>query len=139
MSQFTTQWLEDRERRQQLQKRGVIDPEPSDPALKEVGKGGLQQQILDYCAGQWPRWKVTNARSCERSTLEPGHADFIIWMPGGRFSIIETKAKVGKLPEDQRNWAHEMNRLGHTVHVVWSMAEFLEVIRQPCTCTGQRK
>jgi len=101
----------------------------------------LHLQIMAYCDKQWPRGKYTHARMDKRSTLEKGHCDFVIWLPireiqwteatpiPTRYLLIECKRPGQKPDEDQRNWIHEMERLGHTVHVIESFEQFLELVK----------
>lgn len=99
------------------------------PDLREVGHGGLQQKIRDYCDRQWPRWKYINARSDQPSGIAVGAQDFTIFASGGRVFCIEVKAKGGKLSDAQRDWKHTMGLVGQTVHEVTSMAQFEEIVR----------
>lgn len=89
----------------------------------------LHEDIMRYCDRQWPKWKYIRARSDRRSTIAVGANDFTIFLPHGRVLCIECKSKTGKLSNEQRAWAFEMEKLGHRVHVVQSMDEFLEACR----------
>lgn len=88
----------------------------------------LHTQIIAHCNAQWPPWNVIHARMDKASTLEAGAPDFTIQLPAGRTLCVECKTKSGKLSEAQRNWAHKAKALGHTVHVVRSLAEFLALL-----------
>jgi hypothetical protein len=96
--------------------------------LKEVGKGGLQEQIQKHCAAQWPPWKIIQARTDKKSTIGEGIHDMSIYACGGRVFNIECKAKGKKPSPKQREWSAELRKLGHTVHFVWSLKEFLEIV-----------
>ena len=63
------------------------------------------------------------------STVEVGSHDFTIYASGGRTFKIECKTAKGKLSNEQLGWAHEMSLNNHTVHVVRSFEEFLEVVK----------
>jgi hypothetical protein len=92
-------------------------------------EAALHQQIIDFCKAQSPRWKFIRCRMDLPSTVELGSHDFTIYASGGRTFKIECKTAKGKLSNHQLGWAHEMNLNGHTVHVVRSMEEFLEVVK----------
>lgn len=97
---------------------------PAVQAEREVGHGGLQEQIRAFCAEQWPKWLVIQARSDQRSTIAVGAHDFTVFLPGGRLLCVETKAKGKKQTPEQLAWAKQMEMLGHTVHVCRSLDEF---------------
>ncbi len=106
-------------------------------AQLEVGKDGIQAQIRKWCDSQWPKWKVIQARSDQRSTIALGAQDCTIFAPGSRVFCIEVKAKGKKLRPEQMAWKVEMEMLGHTVQVVHSLEEFLELVKEsPCKSTS---
>lgn len=110
---------------------------PSEAAEREVGKGGLQEQIRQWCFAQWPRWKLIQARSDQPSTIALGANDMTIFAPGGRILLVECKAKGGKISLDQAAWIKELEILGHTVHVVWSFDEFLSLVQEKAPSPSQ--
>jgi len=101
-------------------------PKPSEPVEKEAT---LHRQIMDWCNGQWPRWKFIHARTDQRSTIQIGSHDLTVFGPFPKCLLIECKTKTGKLSEDQLIWKAEMSQLGWTVEVVRSMGEFLTLIK----------
>jgi len=109
--------------------RGVnqIVVAPEQAATREVGKGGLQQQILDYCDKQWPKWPVRCPRSDKPTTDKVGVNDMVIYAPNGRVLNIECKAKGNKPTQEQLQWAAQLKMTGHTVYFVWSFQEFLVI------------
>ena len=106
----------------------VTRPEALEPAERETGKGGLHEQIIEYCGKQWPRWKYRHARTDKKTTEELGTEDFTIFLPAGRTLHVECKARNEKPSPQQLSWATELRMLGHTVHFVWSFEEFLKVV-----------
>ena len=96
---------------------------------REVGMGGLHQKITQHCDSQWPRWKCIHCRTDKRSTVGVGVHDFTIYLPGGRLLNVECKTRTGKPTPEQLAWAKELEMLGHTVHVVRSMEEFLALTK----------
>lgn len=101
---------------------------PVNPAERETGKGGLHEQIMEFCDAQWPRWKFIHSRTDQKSTVEVGSHDFTIFLPNGKTLCVECKAKGGKLSNEQLAWAKELSMLGHGVHVVFSLEEFKKVV-----------
>jgi hypothetical protein len=104
------------------------------PAIGREIKGKIERElklhddIIRYCNAQWPRWKYIHARTDQRPTIAVGCQDFTIFAPG-RVLCIECKRADGKPDHDQLIWHKEMEMLGHTVHIVRSLSEFLEVAR----------
>lgn len=88
----------------------------------------LRQQILEYCASQWPRWLVVWARSDKKSTLPVGVADLFVFASDKRLIICELKSKTSKVSIEQSAWAYQMSALGFTVHVIRSFDEFLALV-----------
>ena len=95
-------------------------------ASRETGKGGLQQKIMDWCDAQWPKWVYDFPRTDLKSTLPLGRHDATIWGPFPRCYLIETKAKGGKLSEDQRIWITRMKAIKWEVRVIFSIEDFIE-------------
>lgn len=65
----------------------------------------------------------------KRSTIAVGGQDFTIFANLGRVFLVECKRKGEKLSPEQLAWKLEMEMAGHTVHTVWSYAEFLEIVK----------
>lgn len=98
----------------------------SPPVEKEIP---LHDEIIRYCNAQWPVWKFRHARTDRKTTEEKGVEDFTIFLPGGKTLHIECKAKNKKQTIDQRDWAKQLEMLGHRVHVCRSMEEFLQLTK----------
>lgn len=98
------------------------------PAEREVGKGGLHEQIMEWCDAQWPRWKYIHARTDQKSTIGNGVHDFTIYAPNGRVFNIECKAKGGKMTPEQLAWSKELEMLGHASHQVVSLEQFVDLV-----------
>jgi hypothetical protein len=90
----------------------------------------LHDQIIDFCNSKFPRWKFIHARMDKRSTVAVGSQDFTIFLPNGRVLCVECKRKNEKPDQDQLIWHKEMEMLGHVVHVVRSVEEFVSVTKQ---------
>ena len=130
VSSYQLQEMVERVARNAKRQPSIEPPSPEGPARSGCDREGkLHQQIIDWCDRQWPRWKYVHSRFGVKSTLDEGVCDFAIAAPGGRTFYIECKTKDGKLDPAQRDWIAEMNRLGHNVHTVRSMDEFLNLTR----------
>ncbi len=118
------------QKKQEARKREV---EAKDPDLSPAMAGcddeiKFHKEIITYCNKQWPRWKYIYSRPDMPATIGAGIQDFTVFLPGCKLLCIECKKRDGKLSDAQRNWKHEMKRLGHEVHIVRSMEEFLVVV-----------
>lgn len=58
-----------------------------------------------------------------------GEPDFTVLLPNGKIALIEVKTTNGKLSDDQERLHGKAWALGHTVHVVRSFVEFLDIIK----------
>lgn len=117
--------------RQMLERAGrasLRSPRPPEGATQR--ELPLHDDIIKHCLSQHPRWKYIHANPAARSTIAKGAQDFTIFLPHGRTLCIECKAKDGKLSPDQLAWRLEMEMLGHTVHVIQSMGEFLKLVSE---------
>jgi len=91
-------------------------------------EGSLHEEIQRYCDSNFPPWKVIHARMDKKSTIPNGAQDFTIFMPQGQVLCVECKSGTGKLSPEQLIWSKELAMLGHTVHVVRSMEEFIKLV-----------
>lgn len=86
----------------------------------------LHSQIIGECKVRG--WIAFHGSMAHQTHRTPGEPDFVILAPGGRTYLIECKAGRGKLSTDQRAIAAWAAKLGHTVHVVRSIKDFLSVL-----------
>jgi len=125
VSQF--QAMQDR-----VNRNGVRDSRNAG-AAERIGDAPLESalhlRIMEFCDSKWPRWKYLHARMDRRSTIAVGAQDFTVFLPAGKTVLIECKRKGEKRSVDQSAWAMEMERIGHKVHLVTSMDEFLDVLK----------
>ena len=61
-------------------------------------------------------------------TDEVAEPDFTILAGGGRVLFVECKTRTGKLSPAQAALKFHAEKLGHTVHVVRSLDEFLKLL-----------
>jgi len=106
---------------------------PDQPAVQDEpvsDERALHRQIMAWCDSQWPRVKYRHSR-CDKPTREEvGVEDFSIFLPGGKTLHCEVKSKNGKRTKEQQAWAMEMEKLGHTVHLVTSFDQFTQLAQE---------
>ena len=86
----------------------------------------LHDQVWTECRRRG--WIALHGAMSEATHRTLGEPDFTILADSGRVFFIECKTAKGKLSGHQlalKAWAA---KLGHTVHVVRSMAEFLQIV-----------
>jgi hypothetical protein len=104
--------------------------ETSQPAVASPAaqrERDLHAAILDDCARRG--WLAFHGSTAHRTYRTVGEPDFVILRDDGRTLLIECKSRVGKLTSEQLATQAWAAKLGHTVHVVRSMGEFLEVVK----------
>jgi len=87
----------------------------------------LHAQIRAECRKHG--WYLFGTRMDKKSTMTRGAPDFVVVDSKGVFWCIEAKTRTGKLSVHQRAAAAHLRKLGVTVHVVRSLAEFIEVVK----------
>lgn len=92
----------------------------------EKSEGDLHDKILRDCKNRL--WFPVHSRMDRKTTTKNGTCDFIIFADGSRMFCIECKSATGKLSDDQQIFIAWMKRLGHTVHVISSFKEYLEIV-----------
>ena len=86
----------------------------------------LHDQILDECKKRG--WLAFHGSMAHRTFRTPGEPDFII-LANGRIFFVECKTRAGKLSIAQSAMIAHAAKLGHTIHVVRSFREFLEIVK----------
>ncbi len=87
----------------------------------------LHDEIEQYCKEQG--WIALHGSTAHRTHRTKGEPDFTIFADGGRKIAIECKSRTGKLSTAQLGLIAWAKKLGHTVHVVRSMAEFMDAVK----------
>lgn len=118
---WTNQQLIDYELRQKAAKAMPV----TDEAVEDEGE--LHADIKRHCDRMG--WRYVNSRMDKRSRVGEGVTDFIIAADKGRTFWIECKSRTGKLSLDQLAFITWLEKLGHEVAVVDSMAGFLEAVK----------
>jgi Holliday junction resolvase-like predicted endonuclease len=86
----------------------------------------LHGEIYDECRRRG--WIALHGSMAERTCRTLGEPDFVILADGGRVLFVECKSRTGKLSPAQTALKFHAEKLGHTVHVVRSMEEFLKLL-----------
>lgn len=86
----------------------------------------LHEAIFDECRRRG--WIALHGSMAERTCRTLGEPDFVILADGGRVLFVECKSRSGKLSPAQAALKHHAEKLGHAVHVVRSLNEFLELL-----------
>jgi hypothetical protein len=86
----------------------------------------LHESIFDECRKRG--WIALHGSMAERTCRTLGEPDFVILANNGRVFFIECKSRIGKLSPAQAALKYHAELLGHAVHVVRSMGEFLEIV-----------
>lgn len=90
-------------------------------------EGELHSQIIQECARRG--WIVFHGSMANRTFRTPGEPDFVILADPSRVFLIECKTRTGKLSTDQQAIAAWATKLGHTIHVVRSIEEFINITK----------
>ena len=90
-----------------------------------VREASLHEEIFDECRRRG--WIALHGSMAERTCRTLGEPDFVILADGGRVLFVECKSRTGKLSPAQFALKHHAEKLGHAVHVVRSLQEFLEL------------
>ena len=91
-----------------------------------VREASLHEEIFDECRRRG--WIALHGSMAERTCRTLGEPDFVILADGGRVLFVECKTKTGKLSPTQAALKFHAEKLGHTVHVVRSLEEFLKLL-----------
>ena len=97
---------------------------PEDAVIRE---SVLHAAISDYCKARG--WLAFHGSMAHRALRAIGEPDYTIVADKGRVFFIEAKSKTGKLRPEQIGLAMMAEKLGHKIHCVRSMAEFLEIVK----------
>ncbi len=85
----------------------------------------LHEQIFDACRQRG--WIALHGSMAERSHRTLGEPDFTILADGGRVLFVECKTRTGKLSPAQAALKFHAEKLGHTIHVVRSLEDFISI------------
>ena len=84
----------------------------------------LHAQIFDECRRRG--WIALHGSMAERTHRTAGEPDFVIL--GTKIYLVECKTRIGKLSIAQQAMIAHAAKLGHTIHIVRSFEEFLNIL-----------
>lgn len=87
----------------------------------------LHEAIIKECKHQG--WIYFHGSMAHRAMRTLGEPDFIVLARGGKVFFIEAKSASGKLSVEQQGIIRWAETLGHKIHVVRTLAEFLEIVK----------
>lgn len=104
-------------------------PDPKNVPLREAVEleGGLHEEIEAECRRRG--WAYVHSRMDAPTTTARGVPDFVIAASQGRTLWIECKSRTGKQTPEQLGFALQCELQGHVVHVVRSLADFMEIAK----------
>lgn len=86
----------------------------------------LHDKIIEDCKRRG--WKYVHSNPSRPTTCGEGVCDFIIYADRGRVFNIECKSRIGKLSDEQNIFIVWLQKLGHNVHTIRSMSEYMEIV-----------
>lgn len=104
----------------------LFSPCPSPGTGGVPRESDLHEAIFDECRRR--RWIILHGSMAERTHRTLGEPDFVILADGGRVLFVECKSRSGKLSQAQAALKFHAEKLGHAVHVVRSMEDFLKLL-----------
>jgi hypothetical protein len=131
MSDFTSQWHRDYVAREAA-RRDKGNLTTLDAHLGVTGierESDLHDQVTDECRRRG--WLWVHARMDKASHMTIGAPDFIVIADQGRVLWVECKRKDGKLSKEQQAFKAMAEKLGHKVHIVRSLQEFVTLADWP--------
>ena len=91
-----------------------------------IREASLHEEIFDACRQRG--WIALHGSMAERTCRTLGEPDFTILANGGRVLFVECKTRTGKLSPAQAALKFHAEKLGHTIHVVRCLDEFLNLL-----------
>jgi hypothetical protein len=101
--------------------------EPS-KASGEALESDLHEKIFAECRHRG--WIAFHGAMSNRTHRTLGEPDFVILADAGRVFLVECKAAKGKLSKDQQSMNFHARVLGHEIHCVRSIEQFLAIVRR---------
>lgn len=103
--------------------------EAKNPAIRRGpaadDESDLHEAIMAECRVRG--WAVIHSRMDRKATCTVGAPDFVIFADNGRTIYVEAKARNRKRGTAQLAFAAHAAKLGHTVHLVNNLEEFMRV------------
>lgn len=122
-AKFSQEWLNAYNARQGKSVMG--NPITGKKGVEDETK--LHDQIFDECRRRG--WIALHGAMSERTHRTLGEPDFTILADRGRVYFIECKSRTGKRSPDQQALHAWASKLGHPVHTIRTLEEFLAIIK----------
>lgn len=137
---ITPEQFEDMRRRTE-RARGIIPDAPENAELTAkslldavTDEERLHNDIIKFCRDAG--WIYFHGSMKHRTYRTVGEADFCCLLPNGVTLFVECKRRGGKLSPEQAALKAWMAKLGHTLHVVYSIREFKELCQRSLNTPG---
>lgn len=118
----------------EARRRAAIAP-GARPEIPPPNEKTLHSQIDSECRRRG--WIAFHGDMTRRTGRTMGEPDFIILSDGGRVWFVEAKTARGHLSAAQLSLRLRAEVLGHAIHVVRSIGEFLALIDIPAAPAGR--
>ncbi len=97
------------------------------PVLAGVDKeADLHEQINEECKRRG--WIALHGSMAHRTFRTAGEPDYLVIADNSRLFMVECKTRTGKLSLEQVGMMAHAHKLGHTIHVVRSLVDFIKVV-----------
>lgn len=87
----------------------------------------LHEKILEHCKSRG--WICFHGSMAHRTKRTSGEPDFTILADRARVFFVEAKSKTGKRSMEQLGLSLWAEKLGHKIHLIRSMQDFGEAIK----------
>lgn len=104
-------------------KHSKASPQDAPKAATGDREDVLHNAIIAHCKQRG--WIYFHGSTAHRAARTVGEPDFTLLLPAGRVLFVECKTAVGKLSPEQLGLKLWAEKLGHEIHTVRSMSEFL--------------
>ena len=104
----------------------ILAHKPTSKAVES--ENDLHKEIIEYCERQG--WLYIHARMDMPSTIQVGHPDLSIFMPGRKVVFIECKARKSKTSDEQLIKVAHARKLGFVAEIVDNFGDALAAINK---------
>ena len=114
--------------------KGRLPETPPDAVEHEAD---LHDEIIAECRKRG--WICFHGSMAHRTKRTIGEPDFVVLADRGRVFFCEGKARSGKLSPEQLGMALWAEKLGHEIHLIHSLKEFVDIVDSGEANEGGRK
>lgn len=105
------------------------------PQAASRSEADLHDKISKHCRENG--WVCFHGSMAHRAMRTIGENDFHCLLPGGIVLFVECKTKTGKLSPEQLGMKMWMEKLGHKMHVIRTLEEFVALCQ--LSMSGRQK